>query len=91
MHHRPRELSGGQQQRVAIARAMVNKPEVIFADEPTANLDTSSGKQVMDALRWLNEQFGTTIIFVSHDAEDKRYAKRVIYLYDGKLSEEAEE
>lgn len=91
MHHRPRELSGGQQQRVAIARAMVNKPEVIFADEPTANLDTASGKQVMDALRWLNEQFGTTIIFVSHDAEDKHYAKRVIYLYDGKLSEEEED
>lgn len=90
MHHRPRQMSGGQQQRVAIARAMVNKPEVIFADEPTANLDSTSGKQVMDALRWLNEQFGTTIIFVSHDQEDIKYAKRVIYLYDGKLSEEEE-
>ena len=91
MYHRPRQLSGGEQQRVAIARAMVNKPEIIFADEPTANLDSSSGKQVMSALKWLNEQFGTTIIFVSHDADDKTYAKRVIYLYDGKLSEDSEE
>lgn len=90
MHHRPRQLSGGQQQRVAIARAMVNKPEIIFADEPTANLDSTSGRQVMDSLRWLNEQFGTTIVFVSHDSDDSKYAKRVIYLYDGKLSEEEE-
>lgn len=91
MYHRPRQLSGGEQQRVAIARAMVNKPEIIFADEPTANLDSNSGKQVMKALKWLNEQFGTTIIFVSHDVDDKQYAKRVIYLYDGKLSEEEQE
>ncbi|MBA3678975.1 ABC transporter ATP-binding protein [Candidatus Saccharibacteria bacterium] len=91
MHHHPRELSGGQQQRVAIARAMVNKPEIIFADEPTANLDSTSGKQVMQALTWLNKQFGTTILFVSHDADDQKYANRVVHLYDGRLSESAGE
>ncbi len=90
MHHRPRQLSGGQQQRVAIARAMVNKPEIIFADEPTANLDSNSGKQVMEALTWLNKQFGTTILFVSHDEDDQKYAGRVVHLYDGKLSETPE-
>lgn len=91
MHHRPRQLSGGQQQRVAIARAMVNKPEIIFADEPTANLDSTSGRQVMEALRWLNKQFGTTILFVSHDEDDQKYANRVVHLYDGKISEGMEE
>jgi len=91
MHHHPRELSGGQQQRVAIARAMVNKPEIIFADEPTANLDSTSGKQVMQALTWLNKQFGTTILFVSHDADDQKYANRVVHLYDGRLSESGSE
>jgi putative ABC transport system ATP-binding protein len=87
MNHRPYQLSGGQQQRVSIARAMVNRPEVIFADEPTANLDSKSGLLVMQSLRWLNKQFGTTIIFVSHDEDDKKYADRVVYLKDGKLSE----
>lgn len=91
MHHRPRQLSGGQQQRVAIARAMVNKPEIIFADEPTANLDSTSGRQVMEALRWLNKQFGTTILFVSHDEDDQKYANRVVHLYDGKISEGMEQ
>lgn len=87
MNHRPYQLSGGQQQRVSIARAMVNKPEIIFADEPTANLDSKSGLLVMQSLRWLNKKFGTTIIFVSHDEDDKKYADRVVYLKDGKLSE----
>lgn len=87
MNHRPYQLSGGQQQRVSIARAMVNRPEIIFADEPTANLDSKSGLLVMQSLRWLNRQFGTTIIFVSHDEDDKKYADRVVYLKDGKLSE----
>ena len=87
MNHRPYQLSGGQQQRVSIARAMVNRPEIIFADEPTANLDSKSGLLVMQSLRWLNKQFGTTIIFVSHDEDDKKYADRVVYLKDGKLSE----
>jgi len=87
MNHRPYQLSGGQQQRVSIARAMVNKPEIIFADEPTANLDSKSGLLVMQSLRWLNKKFGTTIIFVSHDEDDKKYADRVVHLKDGKLSE----
>ena len=87
MNHRPYQLSGGQQQRVSIARAMVNRPEIIFADEPTANLDSKSGLLVMQSLRLLNKQFGTTIIFVSHDEDDKKYADRVVYLKDGKLSE----
>ena len=87
MNHRPYQLSGGQQQRVSLARAMVNRPEIIFADEPTANLDSKSGLLVMQSLRWLNKQFGTTIIFVSHDEDDKKYADRVVYLKDGKLSE----
>ena len=87
MNHRPYQLSGGQQQRVSIARAMVNRPEIIFADEPTANLDSKSGLLVMQSLRWLNKQFGTTIIFVSHDEDDKKFADRVVYLKDGKLSE----
>jgi putative ABC transport system ATP-binding protein len=85
MKHLPRQLSGGQQQRVAIARAMVNKPQIIFADEPTANLDTKSGKNVMDTLYWLNKNYKTTIVFVSHDEADKKYASRIVRLLDGRI------
>ena len=85
MKHLPRQLSGGQQQRVAIARAMVNKPQIIFADEPTANLDSKSGKNVMETLYWLNKNFKTPIVFVSHDEADKKYASRVIRLLDGRV------
>lgn len=85
MKHLPKQLSGGQQQRVAIARAMVNKPQIIFADEPTANLDTKAGKNVMETLYWLNKNYKTTVVFVSHDEEDKKYASRVIRLSDGRL------
>lgn len=85
MHHRPKQLSGGQQQRVAIARAMVNKPDIIFADEPTANLDMAASEKVMQALKWLNQQFGTTVIFVSHDLDDLQYAHKSITLVDGKI------
>lgn len=88
MNHLPKQLSGGQQQRVAIARAMVNKPQIIFADEPTANLDSASGKNIMNTLYWLNKNFKTTIVFVSHDTLDKKYASRVIYLSDGRIVEE---
>jgi putative ABC transport system ATP-binding protein len=87
----PTNLSGGQQQRVAVARALATKAKIIFADEPTANLDSTSGRQVMEALRWLNKQFGTTILFVSHDEDDQKYANRVVHLYDGKISEGMEE
>ncbi len=85
--HRPRELSGGEQQRVAIARALINEPSVIFADEPTANLDSISGRTVMETLMDLNRQLGVTIVFVSHDVDDRRYARRVLFLRDGRLAE----
>ncbi len=88
INHLPKELSGGQQQRVAIARAMINNPKVIFADEPTANLDSISAKTVMDTLKNLNKKTGVTIIFVSHDPDDKKYATQLIFLKDGRITEE---
>ena len=84
--HRPRELSGGEQQRVAIARALVNEPRIIFADEPTANLDTASARTVMQTLRTLNEALRVTVLFVSHDLEDAEYATQLIHLSDGRVS-----
>lgn len=88
LKHLPRELSGGEQQRVAIARALINDPKIIFADEPTANLDSSSAAVVMDTLRNLNKKLGVSIIFVSHNPDDKKYADRIIYLKDGRLTGE---
>ncbi len=85
--HLPKELSGGEQQRVAIARALINHPKIVFADEPCANLDTISSKNVMETLVRLNETMKITIIFVSHDPDDKKYARRVILLSDGKIIE----
>jgi putative ABC transport system ATP-binding protein len=84
----PRELSGGQQQRVAIARALINNPTIIYADEPTANLDSTSAKAVMDTLKRLNKDLGVTIVFVSHDPDDRKYASRLVYLKDGRLQEQ---
>jgi len=83
--HLPKELSGGEQQRVAIARSLINDPKIVFADEPCANLDTLSSKTVMETLVKLNKEMKVTIIFVSHDPDDKKYASRVIYLSDGKI------
>ncbi len=84
IYHRPKELSGGEQQRVAIARALINNPRAIFADEPCANLDTISSEQVMDTLVRFNHEIGLTIVFVSHDPDDKKYARKFIFLSDGK-------
>ena len=84
IHHKPNELSGGQQQRVAIARALVNRPGIIFADEPTGNLDSSSEREIMDIFTKLNQE-GITIIIVTHEAEIAQYARRVIRIRDGKI------
>ena len=83
--HRPKELSGGEQQRVAIARALVNDPAIIFADEPTANLDSLSGRAVMETLNRLNRDLGVTVVFVSHDPDDRRWSTRLVVLRDGRI------
>jgi putative ABC transport system ATP-binding protein len=82
-HHRPDQLSGGQQQRVAIARALASKPSIILADEPTANLDTANGAQVMETMTRLNQETGVTFVFATHDPRVIHYARRVVTLQDG--------
>jgi len=89
-HHRPDQLSGGQQQRVAIARALAPKPALILADEPTANLDTPNGKQVMETMTRLNQETGVTFVFATHDPRVIQYARRVIMLRDGAIVENTE-
>ena len=86
-HHRPDQLSGGQQQRVAVARALAMRPSVILADEPTANLDTENGRQVMDIMQSLNKQTGTTFVFATHDPRVIQYARRIVTLRDGLIVE----
>ncbi len=84
--HRPAELSGGQQQRVAVARALVSQPAVVFADEPTGNLDSSSSSQVLDLLRRAVDELDRTVVMVTHDPRVAAYADRVVVLVDGKVS-----
>lgn len=83
--HRPAELSGGQQQRISIARAIITRPGIVFADEPTGNLDTRTGTEIMDLLTGLFRRWGTTFLLVSHDEDMNRYTDREIRLKDGKI------
>ena len=89
--HRPSQLSGGQQQRVAGARALVSRPEIVFADEPTGNLDSKSGAELLGFLRSAVKDHGQTIVMVTHDANAARYADRVIFLEDGNIVDEMRE
>lgn len=85
---RPAELSGGQQQRVAVARAIVTEPTLILADEPTANLDSTTGKQLLDTMRELNDELGLTFVFATHDPQVMERARRIVRLVDGKVAED---
>jgi putative ABC transport system ATP-binding protein len=86
--HRPSELSGGQQQRVAVARALASRPEIIFADEPTGNLDSRAGAEILEFMRTAVEQLGQTIVMVTHDPGAAAYASRVVFLSDGRIIDE---
>jgi putative ABC transport system ATP-binding protein len=86
-HHRPDQMSGGEQQRVAIARALATRPVLVLADEPTANLDTENGRQVMEIMQRLNAETGTTYVFATHDPRVIPFARRVISLRDGQVSD----
>ena len=89
-NYRPDQLSGGQQQRVAVARALATNPKLILADEPTANLDTANGKQVMDIMAKLNKETGVTFVFATHDPRVFNYASRIVTLQDGLITEDSQ-
>ncbi|MBS3737017.1 ABC transporter ATP-binding protein [Candidatus Bipolaricaulota bacterium] len=86
MDHKPAELSGGEQQRVSIARALVNDPDILLADEPTGNLDSDTGKDIMELIEGLNRDKGMTIVLVTHNPRDAEYADRIVNMIDGKIS-----
>lgn len=88
LSHRPSELSGGQQQRVAVARALISRPDIIFGDEPTGNLDSNSSAEVLNILRTSVDDLGQTVVIVTHDPKAASYADRVVFLADGKLVDE---
>ncbi|MBS3735618.1 MAG: ABC transporter ATP-binding protein [Candidatus Bipolaricaulota bacterium] len=83
--HKPAELSGGEQQRVSIARALINDPDILLADEPTGNLDSETGKDIMELIKGLNRNRGTTIVVVTHNPRDAEYAVRIVNMIDGKI------
>ncbi len=85
LKHRPAELSGGQQQRVAVARALVSRPEIVFADEPTGNLDSRSGAEILSFMRTAVREFGQTVVMVTHDPVAAAYADRAVFLADGRI------
>jgi putative ABC transport system ATP-binding protein len=88
LNHRPNEMSGGQQQRVAVARALVSRPEIIFADEPTGNLDSRAGSEVLTVMRRAVDEMGQTIVMVTHDPMAASYADRIVFLADGRIVDE---
>src|SRR5204863_2024994 len=88
LHHRPSELSGGQQQRVAVARALASRPQIIFADEPTGNLDSRSSADVLSFMRRAVDEMAQTIVMVTHDPVAASYAERIVFLADGKVVDE---
>jgi putative ABC transport system ATP-binding protein len=91
LSHRPHEMSGGQQQRVAVARALATRPEIIFADEPTGNLDSHAGAEVLTFLRRAVDDMGQTIVMVTHDPIAASYADRIVFLADGRIVDEMRE
>ncbi len=91
LRHKPAELSGGEQQRVSIARALINDPEILLADEPTGNLDSKTGEEIMELLKGLNRDRGMTIVVVTHNPRDAEYAERTVKMFDGRIDDGREE
>jgi putative ABC transport system ATP-binding protein len=91
LHHRPSELSGGQQQRVAVARALASQPHIIFADEPTGNLDSRTGAEILSFMRQAVRELGQTIVMVTHDPVAAAYADRAVFLADGRIVDDLDD